>query len=52
VVVCPTLEDIGSHVSRYLGLDHPGRVVAVHRTDAGVPFFPDDPAGLAPEERA
>ena len=29
--------DIGSHVSRYLGLDHPDRVVAVHRTDAGVP---------------
>ena len=27
--------DIGSHVSRYLALDHPDRVVAVHRTDAG-----------------
>ncbi|UWE13289.1 epoxide hydrolase family protein [Actinacidiphila bryophytorum] len=43
--------DIGSHVSRYLGLDHPDRVVAVHRTDAGVPFFDGDPAALAPEER-
>ena len=44
--------DIGSHVSRYLGLNHPGRTVAVHRTDAGVPAYFGDPAGLAPEERA
>ncbi|WP_405798458.1 epoxide hydrolase family protein [Streptomyces sp. NBC_01506] len=44
--------DIGSHVSRYLALDHPDRVVAVHRTDAGVPLFTGDPADLAPEERA
>ena len=44
--------DIGSHVSRYLALDHPDRVVAVHRTDAGVPVFTGDPADLAPEERA
>jgi pimeloyl-ACP methyl ester carboxylesterase len=44
--------DIGSGVSRYLGLDHPDRVVAVHRTDAGVPFFTGDPADLTPEERA
>jgi pimeloyl-ACP methyl ester carboxylesterase len=44
--------DIGSHVSRYLGLDHPGQVVAVHRTDAGVPVFAGDPADLAPTERA
>lgn len=44
--------DIGSHVSRYLGLDHPDRVVAVHRTDAGVPVFAGAPADLAPEERA
>ncbi|MBV9919627.1 MAG: alpha/beta fold hydrolase [Pseudonocardia sp.] len=43
--------DIGSHVSRYLALDHPDRVVAVHRTDAGVPIFTGDPAELAPEER-
>ena len=44
--------DIGSHVSRYLALDHPDRVVAVHRTDAGVPVFAGDPADLTPEERA
>jgi pimeloyl-ACP methyl ester carboxylesterase len=44
--------DIGSHVSRYLALNYPSRVVAVHRTDAGVPFYPGDPADLAPEERA
>ncbi len=44
--------DIGSHVSRYLALDHPHRVVAVHRTDAGLPIFLGDPAELAPEERA
>ena len=44
--------DLGSHVSRYLGLNHPERVVAVHRTDAGVPVFAGDPADLAPEERA
>ena len=43
--------DIGSHVSRYLALDHPDRVVAVHRTDAGLPVFTGDPADLAPEER-
>jgi pimeloyl-ACP methyl ester carboxylesterase len=44
--------DIGSHVSRYLALDHPDRVVAVHRTDGGVPVFTGDPAELADEERA
>ncbi len=44
--------DIGSHVSRYLGLNHPERVVAVHRIDAGLPVFSGDPASLAPEERA
>ncbi len=43
--------DIGSHVSRYLALDHPDRVVAVHRMDAGVPVFTGDPADLEPEER-
>ena len=32
--------DLGSHVSRYLALDHPERVVAVHRTDAGCPSSP------------
>ena len=44
--------DIGSHVSRYLGLDYPDRVVAVHRTDGGVPFFAGDPAALSPQEQA
>ena len=44
--------DIGSHVSRYLALDHPDRVVAVHRTDAGLPIFNGDPAELTAEERA
>ncbi|TDD66424.1 epoxide hydrolase [Jiangella aurantiaca] len=43
--------DLGSHVSRYLALDHPDRVVAVHRMDAGVPVFGGDPAELTPEER-
>jgi pimeloyl-ACP methyl ester carboxylesterase len=43
--------DIGSHVSRYLGLDHSDRVLAVHRTDAGLPLFIGDPADLAAEER-
>ncbi|GAB3384323.1 epoxide hydrolase family protein [Amycolatopsis echigonensis] len=42
--------DIGSSVSRFLALDHPDRVVAVHRMDAGLPaFVPDD---LTPEERS
>ncbi|MFB4419777.1 epoxide hydrolase family protein [Streptomyces sp. QL37] len=44
--------DLGSHVSRFLGLDHPDRVVAVHRTDGGLPRFTGDPADLSPEERA
>lgn len=39
--------DVGSHVSRYLALDYPDRVVAVHRTDAGLPVFTGDPADLA-----
>ncbi|TYB42391.1 epoxide hydrolase family protein [Actinomadura chibensis] len=43
--------DLGSHVSRYLALDHPDRVVAVHRTDGGLPVFGGDPAELTPEER-
>ncbi|WP_108251880.1 epoxide hydrolase family protein [Planctomonas deserti] len=43
--------DIGSHVSRYLALNSPDRVVAVHRTDAGVPVFGGDRAELTPEER-
>jgi pimeloyl-ACP methyl ester carboxylesterase len=43
--------DIGSHVSRYLALDFPDRVAAVHRTDAGVPVFTGDPADLTADER-
>ncbi len=43
--------DIGSGVSRYLALDHPDRVVAVHRMDAGLPVYAGDRADLAPEER-
>jgi len=41
--------DVGSHVSRYLALNHADRVVAVHRTDAGLPAHV--PADLTPEER-
>ncbi len=43
--------DIGSHVSRYLALDQPERVIAVHRMDAGLPWPALDPAELGPEER-
>jgi pimeloyl-ACP methyl ester carboxylesterase len=43
--------DIGSHVSRYLGLNHADRVVAVHRTDAGLPIFTGDRAELGDAER-
>src|SRR5689334_6050348 len=41
--------DLGSHVSRYLALNHPDRVVAVHRTDAGLPAHV--PADLSAEAR-
>lgn len=44
--------DIGSAVSRFLALDQPDRVVAVHRMDAGIPVFTGDRATLAPAERA
>jgi hypothetical protein len=37
--------DIGSHVSRYLALDHPDRVLAVHRTDGGIPPTSRPPSG-------
>ncbi|WP_307123430.1 epoxide hydrolase family protein [Streptomyces sp. B1I3] len=43
--------DVGSHVSRYLALDHPGRVVAVHRMDGGLPVPTGDLADLSPDER-
>ncbi|MGC4880024.1 epoxide hydrolase family protein [Micromonospora sp. DT43] len=42
--------DIGSSVSRYLALNHPGRVVAVHRVEASLPVL--TAVDLAPEERA
>ncbi|MDL9946513.1 epoxide hydrolase [Gordonia sp. ABSL11-1] len=44
--------DMGSHVSRFLALDHPERVVAVHRMDAGLPRFAGNPADLTDAERA
>ncbi len=44
--------DIGSAVGRYLALDHPERVTAVHRMDVGVSRFPGDPQTLTAEERA
>jgi pimeloyl-ACP methyl ester carboxylesterase len=44
--------DMGSGVARYLGLDFADRVVAVHRTDGGLPRFTGDLVDLAPEERA
>jgi pimeloyl-ACP methyl ester carboxylesterase len=43
--------DKGSLVCRYLALDHPESVIAVHRTDAGLPVFTGDPAELTAEER-
>lgn len=43
--------DVGSHVSRFLALEHPDRVVAVHRTDAGLPAPGVDLATLTEEER-
>ncbi|MFE9410676.1 epoxide hydrolase family protein [Streptomyces sp. NPDC006704] len=43
--------DLGSHISRYLALDHPDRVVAVHRTDAGLPVFFGERSTLSAEER-
>ncbi len=43
--------DIGSHVSRFISLDYPERVIATHRTDAGMPRYAGDPADLTQEER-
>ncbi|ANW62443.1 multidrug MFS transporter [Mycobacterium sp. djl-10] len=42
--------DIGSQVARHLALDHPDRVIAVHRTDAGLPVV-DDPTDLSDDEQ-
>lgn len=44
--------DKGANVSRFLALDHPDRVVAVHRMDAGLPVFTGDPADLSEAERS
>ncbi|MFI8566430.1 epoxide hydrolase family protein [Rhodococcus sp. NPDC078407] len=43
--------DIGSSLSRYLALDHPESVVAVHRMDAGLPVFTGDRAELTRQEQ-
>ncbi len=43
--------DMGSHVSRYLALEYPERMPAVHRTDAGVPRPLGDGADLTAEEQ-
>ncbi|MBF4632804.1 alpha/beta fold hydrolase [Agreia pratensis] len=43
--------DIGSHVSRYLALDFPEKVLAVHRTDAGIPVAPPG-IELTPREQS
>ncbi len=43
--------DIGSGVSGFLALEHPERVVAVHRMGVGPAVFTGDPAELTPEER-
>jgi pimeloyl-ACP methyl ester carboxylesterase len=43
--------DIGSSVARFLALNHPDRVIAVHRMDVGIPVFTGDPATLTPEEQ-
>ncbi|SDQ06184.1 Pimeloyl-ACP methyl ester carboxylesterase [Curtobacterium sp. UNCCL20] len=43
--------DIGTHVVRYLALDHPERVVAVHRIDGGLAWPGLDASTLSPAER-
>jgi pimeloyl-ACP methyl ester carboxylesterase len=42
--------DIGSHVARWLALDHPEQVVAVHRTDSGIPVVVGDDLSAAEQE--
>jgi len=44
--------DIGTHVVRYLALDHPDRVVAVHRIDGGLAWPGLDPSQLSAAEQA
>jgi pimeloyl-ACP methyl ester carboxylesterase len=43
--------DIGSGVAQFLALDHPERVIAVHRMSAGLPVPGTDPATLTQSER-
>ncbi|MGU3411730.1 epoxide hydrolase family protein [Microbacterium sp. M1A1_1b] len=43
--------DIGTHVARYLALDHPARVVAAHRIDGGLAWPGIDVSELSPAER-
>jgi pimeloyl-ACP methyl ester carboxylesterase len=43
--------DIGSHVTRYLALDHSDRLLAVHSVGGGLPIYAGDPADLSPAER-
>jgi pimeloyl-ACP methyl ester carboxylesterase len=43
--------DLGSAVTRFIGLDHAEHVVAIHRTDLGLPVPGVDPADLAPDEQ-
>ncbi|ROP58819.1 epoxide hydrolase family protein [Curtobacterium sp. ZW137] len=44
--------DIGTHVARFLALDHPDRVVAVHRIDGGLPWPGIDVDTLSAPEQA
>lgn len=44
--------DVGSAVARFLALDFPDRVVAVHRMDAGLSPATADPAPLTEAEQA
>ncbi|OIH97916.1 epoxide hydrolase [Curtobacterium sp. MCBA15_001] len=43
--------DIGTHVARYLALDHRSRVVAVHRTDGGLAWPGIDVSVLSQPEQ-
>lgn len=44
--------DIGSGVARWMAVDHPEHVIAVHRMDASFPVFDGDLGELTDEERA
>ncbi len=43
--------DIGSAVARWLAVDYPNRIIAVHRTDAGFPVFDGELRDLTDQER-